>query len=68
MITSGCSISLSNECKRLQEKIALVWRVDGDAFGGNQWPKFQIRQLYKRMQTVSPVRHVWSSFKFSHTS
>ena len=44
MITSKCSISLSNECKRFQEKIALVLRVDGDAFGGTQWPTFHIRQ------------------------
>ena len=44
MITSGCSLSLSNERKRFQEKIALVWRVDGDAFGGNQGPTFHIRQ------------------------
>ena len=44
MITSGCSISLSNERKRFQEKIALVWRVDEDTFGGIQWPTFHIRQ------------------------
>ena len=44
MITSGCSISLSNERKRFQEKIALVWRVDRNAFGGTQWPTFHIRQ------------------------
>ena len=42
MITSGCSLSLSNERKRFQEKIALVWRVDGYAFGGTQWPTFHI--------------------------
>ena len=44
MITSGCSLSLSNERKRFQEKIALVWRVDEDPFGGTQWPKFRMRQ------------------------
>ena len=33
MITSGCSLSRSNECKRFQEKIALVRRVDEDPFG-----------------------------------
>ena len=44
MITSGCSLSLSNERKRFQEKIALVWRGDGDTFGGTQWPTFHIRQ------------------------
>ena len=40
MVTSGCSISLSNGRKRCQEKIALVWRVDQDTFGGTQWPTF----------------------------
>ena len=44
MITCGCRLSLSNERKRFQEKIALVWRVDEDPFGGTQWPKFNIRQ------------------------
>ena len=42
MITSGCNISLSNERKRFQEKIALVWRVDRNAFGGTQSPTFHI--------------------------
>ena len=42
MITSGCNLSLSDERKRFQGKIALVWRVDGDAFGGTQWPTFHI--------------------------
>ena len=42
MITSGCSLSLSNERKRFQENIALVWRVDEDPFGGTQWPTFHI--------------------------
>ena len=42
MITSGCSISLSNKRKRFQEKIALVWRVDEDPFGGTQWPTFHM--------------------------
>ena len=44
MITSGCSLSLSNKRKRFQEKITLVWRVDEDTFGGTQWPTFHIRQ------------------------
>ena len=34
MITYGCSLPLSNERKRFQEKIALVRRVDEDPFGG----------------------------------
>ena len=54
MITSGCSISLSNERKRFQEKIALVWRVDRNAFGGTQWPTFHIRQhIQKNAYRVS---------------
>ena len=54
MITSGCSISLSNERKRFQEKIALVWRVDEDPFGGTQWPTFHIRQhIQKNTNRVS---------------
>ena len=44
MSSSGCSLSLSNERKRAQETIALVWRVDRDAFGGTQWPTCHIRQ------------------------
>ena len=44
MLTSGCSLSFSNERKRLQEKLTLVWRVDGDTFRGTQWPTFHIRQ------------------------
>ena len=56
MITSGCSLSLSNERQRFQEKIALVWRVDGDAFGGTQWPTFHIRQhIQKNANIVSSV-------------
>ena len=42
MITSGCSISLSNKRKRFQEKIALVRRVDDDPFGRTQWTKFHM--------------------------
>ena len=49
MITSGCSLSLSNERKRFQEKIVLVLRVDGDAFGGTQWPTFYIRQHIQKI-------------------
>ena len=54
MITSGCSLSLSNERERFQEKIALVWCVDGDAFAGTQWPTFHIRQhIQKNTNRVS---------------
>ena len=54
MITSGCGISLSNERKRFQEKIALVWRVDGDALGGTQWPTFHTREhIQKNANRVS---------------
>ena len=48
MITSGCSLSLSNERKRFQEKIALVWRVDENTLGGTQWPTFHIRHHIKK--------------------
>ena len=44
MSSSWCSLSLSNERKHFQEMIALVWRVDRNAFGGTQWPTFLIRQ------------------------
>ena len=54
MITSGCSLSLSNERKRFQKKIALVRRVDEDPFRGTQWPKFNIRQhIQKNANRVS---------------
>ena len=54
MITSGCGLSLPNERKRFHEKIALAWRVDGDAFGGTQWPIFHIRQhIQKNANRVS---------------
>ena len=54
MITSGCSLSLSNERKRFQEMIALVWSVDRDAFGGTQWSRFHIRQhIQKNANRVS---------------
>ena len=54
MITSGCSLSLSNKHKRFQEMIALVWRVDRDAFGYNQLPRFHIRQhIQKNANRVS---------------
>ena len=54
MITSGCGLSLSNERKRFQEKIALVWRVDGDVFGGTQWSTFHIRHhMQKNANRVS---------------
>ena len=45
MVTSGCSLSLSNERKRFREKIALVWRVEEDPFGGTEWPNFYIRYV-----------------------
>ena len=54
MITSGCSLSLSDERKRFQKMVALVWRVDRDAFGGTQWPRFHIRQhIQKNTNRVS---------------
>ena len=54
MITSECSLCLSNERKRFQENIALVWRVGRDAFGGTQWPTFHIRQhIQKNANLVS---------------
>ena len=54
MSSSGCSLSLSNERKRFQVVIALVWRVDRDAFGGTQWPRFHIRQhIQKNANRVS---------------
>ena len=43
MIPSGCSLSPSNERKRFQERIALLWRVDEDPFRGTRWPTFHIR-------------------------
>ena len=70
MITPGCSIPLSNKHKRFQEKLALVRRVDEDPFGGTsgvpggQHSTYAI--IYRKMKTVSPVRYVWSSFKFRH--
>ena len=49
-----CSLSLSNERKCFQGTIALVWRVDRDAFGGTQWPRFHIRQhIQKNAKCVS---------------
>ena len=54
MNTSGCSLSLSNERRHFKETIALVWRVDRDAFGGTQWPRFHIRQhIQKNANRVS---------------
>ena len=46
MIISECSLSLSNERKLFQEKIALVWRVDEDLFGGTQWPVSTYASIY----------------------
>ena len=54
MTTSGCSLSLSNERKRFQEMIALVWRIDRDTFGDTQWPTCHIRQhVQKNANRVS---------------
>ena len=64
MTASECGLSLSNKRKRFREKIALVWRVEEDPFGGTEWPNVNIRQHTKKMQTVSSVWHVWGSFKF----
>ena len=70
MSSSGCSLSLSNERKRFQEEIALVPRVDEDPFGGTSGVPGGLHatyaSIYRKMRTVSPVRHVWSSFKFRH--
>ena len=47
-------VYLSNKRKRFQVEIALVWRVDRDAFGGTQWPTFHIRQhVQKNANRVS---------------
>ena len=54
MSSSGCRLSLSNERKLFQEIIALVRRVDRDAFGGTQWPTCHIRQhIQKNANLVS---------------
>ena len=70
MSSSGCSLSLSNERKRFQEEIALVPRVDEDPFGDTLGVPGGLHatyaSIYRKMQTVSPVRYVWSSFKFRH--
>ena len=70
MITYGCSLPLPNERKCFQEEIALVRHVDEDLFGGNSGVPGGLHSIYaiiyRKMQTVSPVRHVWSSFKFRH--
>ena len=48
MTASECGLSLSNKRKRFREKIALVWRVEEDPFGGNEWPNVNIRQHTKK--------------------
>ena len=55
MSTSGCSLPLSNERRRFQEMIALVWRVDRDAFRGTKWPRFYIirQHIQKNAKRVS---------------
>ena len=70
MITYGCSIPLYNERKRFQEEIALVRRVDEDPLGGTLGVPGGLNSIYaiiyRKMQTVSLVRHVWSTLKFRH--
>ena len=70
MITYGCSLPLSNERKRFQEEIVLVRRVVEDPLGGNSGVPGGLNSIYaiiyRKIQTVSPVRHVWSAFKFRH--
>ena len=70
MITYGCSLPLSNKRKRFQEEIALVRGVDEDPFGGTSGVLGGLHSIYatiyRKMPTVSSVRHVWSSFKFRH--
>ena len=66
MITSGCSLSLSNERKRFRKTIALVCRVEEDPFAVRIGRISTYANTYRKMQTVSPVRHVWGSFKFRH--
>ena len=68
MNSSGCSLSLSNERKRFREKIALWFgaskRTPSGVPSGRSSTYTSI--LYRKMQTVSPVRHVWGSFNFRH--
>ena len=66
MTTSGCSLSLSNERKRFPEKIALVWRIEEDPFGVPSGRISTCASIYRKIQTVSPVWHVWGTFKFRH--
>ena len=70
MVTYGYSLPLSNKRKRFQEEIALVRRVDEGPFGGTSGVPGGLHSIYaiiyRNMQTVSPVRHVLSSFKFRH--
>ena len=70
MIKYGCSLSLSNERKRFQEEITLVRRVDEDPLGGTSGVPGGLHSvyamIYRKMQTVSYVRHVRSAFKFRH--
>ena len=70
MITYECSLPLSNERKHFQEEIALVRRVDENPLGGISGVPGGLHSIYaiiyRKMQTVSPVRHVWSAFKFGH--
>ena len=53
MITSGRSLSLSNERKRFEGKIALVWRVDEDAFGGTSGLHSTRQHIQKNANRVS---------------
>ena len=67
MVTSGCSLSLSNERELFQEKIALGFGASRRTSSGvpsGLHSTYAI--IYRKMQTASPMRHVWSSFKFRH--
>ena len=71
MITYGYSLPPSNERKRFEEEIALVRCVDKDPSGGSSGVPVGLNSIYyaiiyRKTQTVSPMRHVWSSFKFRH--
>ena len=65
MITSGCSLSPTSASVfgRRLPLFGVSMRTPSGV------PSGQISthaSIYKKMQTVSPVRHVWGSFKFRH--
>ena len=66
MTTSGCRVFLSTERKRFREKIAMVCRVEEDPFGVPSPRVFTYASISRKIQIVSPVWHVWGSFKFRH--